>query len=353
MIATRAPRRVLTAALALSLGVLAGCGGESDDVAASDGGECGTDDLGTVSVGYFAVAPSAPVFLIAERLAEEHGFEVEMTPVPTGPEILTGVATGQYDVGNPGMGAYVYNAHADGLPFDLVSYQHIDTPENLWFLSSQVAATQEEATELGNDLSALADQSFATVTPGGSTTYLLDQALEMGGLSIEDVSVEYMPFPDMLPALTSGAIAGATLPEPLLAAAEAQGIGFRAFPDQSAWGEPNIPSTVLAFNSDWSAEDPCLAEAYLTAFDAATDEIREIGWDDPELLTILSEYTDLPEAALASGVPSDMPEDLAVDFDVLQDMQEFFQRTDTLNYEELIDDEELFDQELRDRVLGN
>ena len=43
---------------------------------------------------------------------------------------------------------------------------------------------------------------------------MLDQVLRRDGLTIKDVQVKIMPFPDMVPALESGAVDAAILTEP-------------------------------------------------------------------------------------------------------------------------------------------
>jgi ABC-type nitrate/sulfonate/bicarbonate transport system substrate-binding protein len=320
---------------------------EPDDDAPEDDA---VEHLGTVRVAYFAVAPFLPMYLAAERYAEQVGITVEMTALPTGPEILTGVATGQYDVGGTGIGAYAYNAHVDGLPFEFVSYQHMDHTEVYWVFSHTVAGSQEEAEELAQELSPLVGETFGTVTPGGSTTYMLELMLQRGGLSFDDVEVDFMPFPDMIPALESGAVVATTLAEPLATIAIEQGVAFRGFPDESDWTDP-LPMTAIAFNTDWSEANPELAEAYLRAFQMAVEELETEGWKRQEDLEIAHQYTDVPAEVLAQGYESIMPVDLAVDFDLMREFQQFFLDTDTLTYTELIDDEELWNMEWREQVL--
>lgn len=330
-------------ATAAAISMVAGCSSGPNEEATG---------VETIKVAIPALTDSAALYLVADQFAEKYGFKVEIEAINTGTEIVAGLATNEFDVGAAGMGGYVYNAFADGLEFDLVSYQSINAEELMWVVSSKFAPTQEAAESLGKDLSPLANEKFATVTPGGSTTFVLGRALSRGGLDISDVEVEYMGFNDMITALATGAIAGATLPEPLMAKAIADGIGFRPFPNPDTWTDWDIPSTVLAFSRNFSEKQPELAEAFLRAFWEATEYLHENGWHDEKVVALTSKYTGLEANAITSAVPSRSPKDLEIDLAVLREMQEFFRSTGSITQESLIDDEALFDMDLREKVLN-
>ena len=87
---------------------------------------------------------------------------------------------------------------------------------------------------------------------------MLDQALSRDGLTIKDVQVKIMPFPDMVPALESGAVDAGILSEPFPTLAEEQ--GRRRAPAAAGRPAPRpSPITALFWNKEWAAKNPELA----------------------------------------------------------------------------------------------
>jgi ABC-type nitrate/sulfonate/bicarbonate transport system substrate-binding protein len=336
-------RRGLAPLAAFAL-LLAACGG---DDAGGDGGSDGEPPV--IRVGYLSTNSIAPLMITASKFAEEEGFQVEMSDFPNGGEVLTGVVTGALDVGAAGIGSGAYNAFHEGLPFRMVAPQHNGFVEDYFMLSAGVAGSAEQAAAVAEDLTPYAGETFTVNAPGVVTEYLLGVALQRGGLSFGDVEVEYLAFPDMVPALEGGSVAGGIVSEPFPTAAEQQGAAFRpwATPDE----EP-LPFTVVIYNTDWAENNPDLAEAYLRAHLSSAQLLDERGWDDDEVLEIISEWTGLEPDLLRGTRPHHLPVDLAVDFDTITNIQQFYLDQGTLAYGELIDDRELWDLSWRDAALA-
>lgn len=312
-------------------------------------GQDGSDgELPVIRVGYLSTNSFAPLMVTASRFAEEEGFRVEMTEFPSGGEILTGLVTGELDVGATGIGSGGYNAYHEGLPFRMVAPQHNGFVEDYFMLAADVAASTEEAAAVADDLTPYAGQTFTVNAPGVVTEFLLDNALRRGGLTFNDVEVEYMPFPDMVPALASGSVSGGIVSEPFPTSAEQDGAAFRPWetPDE----EP-IPFTVVIYNTDWAESSPDLAEAYMRAHLSSALMLDEQGWDDDDVLEIISEWTGLEPDSFRGTRPHHLPVDLSVDFDVVSATQQFYLDQGTLAYDQLIDDRELWDLRWRDAAL--
>jgi ABC-type nitrate/sulfonate/bicarbonate transport system substrate-binding protein len=286
--------------------------------------------------------------ITAELFAEEEGLEVDLQDFASGADVLTGVTTGSLDIGAAGLGAALYNAQDEGLPFTLVAPQHNGYVEDYFMLSSTVADDQEEATELGGDLSPLAGETFTVNAPGVVTDYVLGLALENGGLSYDDVEVETMPFPDMVPALDSGAVAGGVVSEPFPTIAEGDGSALRPFesPDE----EP-MAFTAVTYNSTWAESEPEAAEAFMRAYAKTAEHLDEVGWEDDEVLDIINSVTDIEPDTLRDNRPHHLPVDLHVDLDAMRDYQEFYAEIGELQYDELLDDTEMWDLSFRDAVI--
>ncbi|WP_458042510.1 MULTISPECIES: ABC transporter substrate-binding protein [Bacteria] len=345
-------RRALIATGAVAALVLAGCA--ADPEGASSGGDSGGGEGGeggTIRVAYLATGSSLPLFVTAEKYAEEVGINVELVEVASGNESITGVATAQYDAGFAGIGSAAYNAVDEGLPVRYVAPMHAGYIEDYFIVSSQLAGSSEEAAAVAEDMSQLAGQTFAVNAPGVVTEALLGFALERGGLSMDDIALEYIPFPDQVPALANGGIAAGILSEPFPTQAEGNGSGYR--PWETPTDEDPLPFTGIIYNTDWADENPQVAEDFMRAYAMAAEDLDANGWDTPEMLELVEQYTGADPAVIAASRQHHIPADLSVDFDVLLRYQEFFLEQGSLNYDEIIPEEDIWDFSWRDAALEN
>lgn len=339
-----APRKFTIAAVAAAL-ALAGCAADPEGDANGEGG-----GDGTIRVAYLSTGSSLPLFVTAEKYAEEVGIDVELIQVSSGNESITGVATGQYDIGFAGIGSAAYNAFDEGLPVTYVAPMHAGYIEDYFIISSQLAGSVDEAAALAEDMSHLAGETFAANAPGVVTEALLGFALDRVGLSMDQVTVEHIPFPDQVPALANGGIAGGILSEPFPTQAEENGAGYRPWPTPE--GEPPLTFTGILYNTDWSSANPQLAEDFMRAYAMAAEDLATNGWDTDEMLGFIEEYTGADPAIVAASRQHHIPADLSVDFDVLLSYQQFFMDQGSLNYDQLIPEEDIWDFSWRDAVLG-
>ena len=340
-------RRVLVAAGVAAVLVLAGCAGDPEGASPGDD----TAEGGTIRVAYLATGSSLPLFVAAEKYADEVGVDVELIEVASGNESITGVATAQYDAGFAGIGSAAYNAVDEGLPVRYVAPMHAGYIEDYFIVSSQLAGSSEEAAALADDMSQLAGQTFAANAPGVVTEALLGFALERGGLSMDQVALEFIPFPDQVPALANGGIAAGILSEPFPTQAEENGSGYR--PWATPTNEEPLPFTGIIYNTDWADANPQVAEDFMRAYAMAAEDLDENGWDTPEMLALVEEYTGADPAIVAASRQHHISADLTVDFDVLLRYQEFFMERGSLNYDEIIPEEDIWDFTWRDAALRN
>lgn len=338
----RRTRLALGAAIAVGALALAGCATEGGDAPPSTEG-------GTIRVAYLATGSSLPLFVAAEKYADDAGVDIELVEVTSGNESITGVATAQYDAGFAGIGSAAYNAFDEGLPVRYVAPMHAGYIEDYFIISSQHAADAEAAAELAENMSGFAGQSFAVNAPGVVTEALLGFALEDVGLSLSEVTLEYIPFPDQVPALANGGIVAGILSEPFPTQAEENGAGFR--PWETPDSEP-LPFTGILYNTDWAEANPELAEGFMRAYAMGAADLAENGWDTPEMLDLVEKYTGADPAVVAASRQHHIPGDLSVDLDVVLRYQEFFLEQGSLNYDEIIPEEDIWDFSWRDAVLA-
>ena len=168
---------------------------------------------------------------------------------------------------------------------------------------------------------------------------------------MDDVALEYIPFPDQVPALANGGIAAGILSEPFPTQAEENGSGYR--PWATPTDEDPLPFTGIIYNTDWADENPQLAEDFMRAYAMAAEDLDANGWDTPEMLDLVEQYTGADPAIVAASRQHHISADLDVDFDVLLRYQEFFMEQGSLNYDEIIPEEDIWDFSWRDAALEN
>src|SRR5437867_8388839 len=178
----------------------------------------------TVRVGYIPSDSFAALYIMADRYLPAADIGVETVRLAGGPEILSQVATGQLHVGGAGMGAAGFNAVASAMPIEFVAPLHSGYVED--YFTVRKASWEKEIRRIGD----LKGKPVALNVRGAAVEWMLDQALKKDGLTLRDVQIKIMPFPDMVPALESGAVEAAILTEPFPTLAEERGIAVRPLP---------------------------------------------------------------------------------------------------------------------------
>ena len=138
-----------------------------------------------------------------------------------------------------------------------------------------------------------------SVNARGATEYWLNAALETGGLTINDIDLQVLPFPDAVAALQSGAVDAAMVGEPLATKAEQDGIAIRL---ASSFDVQDVQPTGIIGNEKWLTEHPDQAEAFVTAYMRASKLLAEGGLDDPAVQAIIEKYTGVPASLVAESV---------------------------------------------------
>lgn len=337
------------------LALLAACG--SDDTSSAPNttpppAAAGAAAQATVKVGYIAVLPWAPMFVAAEKgYFKEQGINADLQPFTGGADILTQTAAGNLDVGSGGSsGIFNVMGRARSLgqsqPVKIVAPLHTERPP----LASPLVVSKKAFDEGRITKTAdLRGKKVAINAPGTATEFWLQLALEKAGMSVKDVEVIGIPFPNVAQALDSGAIAGAVLTEPFASQAVAQG-QVKVIDDRYLDGDLG---TLVFFNSGWAEKNPALARGFMTAFLKAVRDLESGGWSDPATLAMISKYTKTPvDAIKAASRPFSDP-DGAVNLDLLQKQQVFFKEQGRLTYDQLVDPATLVDPGFAQEAVKN
>lgn len=288
-------------------------------------------ELTPVTMGYVPALIFAPVFVAKEKgYFAEYGLDVTLEPLPGGSDMVLLTASGEFDAAITGAGPAFFNAVQGGLPLSVIAPGHQE--------GSPVATPlmiSKEACESG-EITSVADLQGkrVSVNARGATEYWLAQALATGGLTMDDITVETLAFPDAVAALQSGAIDAAMVGEPLATRAEQEGIAVRLASD---FAVQNIQPTVIIGNNDWLEENPELAAGLVAGYLKAARDLSSGGFSDPGTLAIIEQYTQVPADLIAASVKPVYSVDGHIDLESIATMQQFFRDLDLLEYDENLD----------------
>jgi ABC-type nitrate/sulfonate/bicarbonate transport system substrate-binding protein len=300
----------------------------------------------TVKIGYIPSDSFAALYIMADRYLTPAGITVQMVRLPGGAEITSQVATGQLQVGGSGMGAAGFNAVAAKLPIEFIAPLHFGFLED--YFTVRKAAW-------GTEIKRIADLKGRPVglnTRGAAVEWMLDQVLRRDGLTIKDVQVKIMPFPDMVPALESGAIDAGILTEPFPTLAEDKGVGVR--PLMKPAGAKAIPITAAFWNAEWARGNADLAHKVMVAYlravrDLAADGGR--GWTDDRNVELMTKYAATKRELVKKARPHVADANLELDASTLDSMQKLNAELGYLKYTEFLTADRLFTFTYRDRAV--
>ena len=305
-----------------------------------------SNSLTPVTIGYVPVSVYAPIF-VAEALGyyDQFGLDVTLQANTGGSDLIAQTASGNLDISVAGAGPAFWNAIAQELPITVIAPGHQE--------GSPVATPlmiSREACESG-DIGSVADLAGrrVSVNAPGATEFWLGQALATGGLTIDDIDEQFLPFPDAIAALASGAIDAAMIGEPLATQAELDGIAVRLLPDFPVQG---VQPTTIIGNDDFLAANPDVTTGFVAAYLKATRALSGDGFKDPAILSILETYTGVPvDLARLAQQPVYQP-DGQISVATLAQLQTFFRGRDQLEYETDIDPATIVDTRYVDGALA-
>jgi NitT/TauT family transport system substrate-binding protein len=304
-----------------------------------------TGELTQVTMGYVPVSIFAPVFVAKEKgYFAEQGLDVTLEPLPGGSDMVVLTASGDFDAGIGGAGPAFWNAMEQGLPLTVIAPGHAEgDPVATPLMISKEACESGAITSVAD----LAGKKVS-VNARGATEYWLSQALSTGGLTMDDIDLQTLAFPDAVAALASGAIDAAMVGEPLATKAEQDGIAVRL---ASSFPVQDIQPTLIYANDDWIAANPEAAQGLVTAYLKACRDLTGAGFKDPANLAIIEQYTQVPAALVADAVQPIYAVDGQIDVEGLNKLQTFFRDLDELEYDTDLDPNSFIDTQFVDAAL--
>lgn len=216
-----------------------------------------------VKVGTLNSLSGGPIFVALERgyFAEE-GLEVELLDFVNTATMTAPLSTGQLDIGSGAPTVGFLNAINRGIGMKLVA----DKGRNSKGHGFNALVVRKELIDDGT-VKSLADLEGLTI---GSPSRMspvdleLDHGLNSVGLSIDDVNIEIMRFPDMIAAMGNGAIDAAILIEPLVTLAEVKNVGVRFMGVDEMY--PDFQIAGILYGPEFIKNKPEAAKRWMVAY---------------------------------------------------------------------------------------
>ncbi len=217
-----------------------------------------------VKVGVTGVAPEMATYQALERgYFQDEGLEVELVPVRGIVEQVGLLATGQLQFGNGGVDPGVFNAAQREIGLKLITTVVSATAKNP---GGAALLVRQDLVDSGQyqGLSDLKGLTIAVSVIGTTSQSNVEKALAKGGLSVDDVTLVAVSFPDMMTALVNKAVDAAWQVEPFVAITNSRGIAKTVASAGEVFSD--AIGLVMVISPVFAAEQPEAAQRFFTAY---------------------------------------------------------------------------------------
>jgi NitT/TauT family transport system substrate-binding protein len=252
----------------------------------------------TVRIGLVVSSSDAGIFIAQERgYFREEGIDLEPTPFQSLQPMIPALASGQLDVGGGAFNTALVNAVRRGVPLKIVADKG-SMPPGFGFQALLVSKALVDSGQFAG-CESFRRAKIAVTAQGTVIVPALDAALNECGLSIEQIELTLLAYPDMVAALARGAIDAAMLNEPFVTTAVTEGIA--AIYKRSDEFYPHQQSAVIVYGPQFMADQPAAARRFMVAYlRGVRDHYAAFveGRQKAEIIDILARTTPVKDTAL-------------------------------------------------------
>jgi len=194
---------------------------------------------------------------------KEAGVDVDISFMNSAANMVALLAQGEFQIVEGGVSVGYFNALDKGLPIIMTS-DRVSTP------IGHLLIVRSELKGKVNSVADLKGRTVGSNSIGAVTTYELGKVLAKSGLTLQDIELKTLGFPEMAPAMKNGALDATLNIPPFAADMVEQGFGF-PLANVDDLVEPS-PMTIAAsfVNTDWAAKNKDLLRGFFTAYLRAT-----------------------------------------------------------------------------------
>jgi NitT/TauT family transport system substrate-binding protein len=256
----------------------------------------------TINVGLASTSSDIGFFIADKRgYFREVGLSINMTNFGSAAQMIAPLSAGQLDVGGGTVAAGLYNAVGEGIALKIVADKASIRPH----YDFSTLLVRKDLIDSGayRDFKDLKGMTVAVAAPGSGSESAMNEALKRDGLTIKDVRVTYLGYPDHLIAYHNKAIDASITAEPTVTRAIKENVAARVMPgDEVVY--PNQQTAVVLFSDSFIArrdEAERFMMAYLRAVRDYVSTLRDgkiAGPGAEEMIAILTQYTGIKDPAI-------------------------------------------------------
>ena len=316
----RTPRTNWIAIIPILAFLLAGCGGGQTDEEPTDAAQApespaaasseateevatGSEELTPITVGILPIADLAPLYhAIDQGYFTEEGLDVTMEIGQGGAALVPAVVNGDYQFA---FGNYIslMLARQNNVPVSIVQNivdgaDSADRGTNALLVSPDSGIT---------DVAGLAGKRFAVSTLSNIGEVTIRTTLRNNDVDDSDVTFVELPFPDMNAAVEAGQVDVSWVPEPFVTLGESAGLVNIVDPMHATI--PSMPLAGMFASDQWLADNPDLAEAFVTALRRGLEDAG----DDAAMQAAIVANTQTPEDVVTKIALANWNPDLDTD----------------------------------------
>lgn len=183
--------------------------------------DSGNTNSDTVKIAYLPITHALPVFEEAKELEQETGLKVELVKYGSWPELMDALNTGRVD-GASVLIELAMKSAQEGVGIKAVALGHKDG--NVIVVSKDISPAED-----------MKGKTFAIPHRQSSHNILLNDALEKGGLTVDDINITELAPTEMPSALASGQIDGYCVAEPFGAMSVFMDYGKVLYTSEELW----------------------------------------------------------------------------------------------------------------------
>ncbi len=264
--------------------------------------------LTTVKITDIQITSAAGSYIAdAKGYFKDEGIQADFVKMGGGDQIPA-IVSGSADVTGTAIAVSLYNAFGRDLPLKMVA----DHGANLKDASAGGLVVRKDLADQFKGPASIKGWKVAEAVPSSTPDVALDKWLHTGGLSLNDIKISYLGFPETLTALTNKAIDASYFQEPFTTIGVNQGVLVRAVPAWEMYLNQQIAVVVFGPKMNGNRD---LSQRFIRAYlRGVRDYVKGLIQKDQamfdQVVPILIEHTtvkqrELFDKAIPSGLRAD------------------------------------------------
>lgn len=250
-----------------------------------------------VKIGSLKIATNAAFFAAQENgHFEKLGIDAEFITLESASTATIPLGTGEIHVVGGSLSGGLFNAIGKGVEIEVVADKGKMSIVNGEDLSSMRLSIRKDLWDQGiRDVKDLKGKTIGINAKGSGSEFQLTQILKQAGLTINDITLAQLGFPNMPAAMENKSIDAGMMLEPFASIARNQ--GFSEWLTSTAAAYNHYQSGVILYSGKWAKENPEAANRFMAAYllgQRDYETARRLGPGTPEydrMAEFISKYT--------------------------------------------------------------